>query len=242
MQILITYLTIFILFCFLGWCLEVVYRSLRLHHLVNPGFMVGCSLPIYGTGVVVLYAIADLNIGVDNEISSFFIKAIICAFLMTLIEYISGLISLKIYHNRLWDYSNRFLNIQGIVCLRFSIYWAILGGIFIATLYKPLKGFTTYVYQTKDLYLVLGILYGIFIVDWVYSMDLMTKLKKYAEVTHITFNFENLKVSVRERFNKLSQKRISIFNEFKLRHKLFEHVENKDNNLMNETDKASKEN
>jgi len=204
--------------------------------------MVGCSLPIYGTGVVVLYAIADLNIGVDNEIASFFIKAIICAFLMTLIEYISGLISLKIYHNRLWDYSNRFLNIQGIVCLRFSIYWAILGGIFIATLYKPLKGFTTYVYQTKDLYLVLGILYGIFIVDWVYSMDLMTKLKKYAEATHITFNFENLKVSVRERFNKLSQKRISIFNEFKLRHKLFEHVENKDNNLMNETDKTSKDN
>jgi hypothetical protein len=51
-----------------------------------------------------------------------------------------------------------------------------------------------------------------------------------------------LKVNVRERFNKLSQKRISIFNEFKLRHKLFEHVENKDNNLMNETDKTSKEN
>ena len=241
MYLLITYLTIFIMFCFFGWCLEVVYRSIKQHHLVNPGFMVGCSLPIYGTGVVILYAIANLNLGIENAYLQFFVKALICAILMTLIEYIAGLISLKVYHNRLWDYSNRFLNIQGIICLKFSIYWAFLGALFIATLYKPLKGFTSYVYETKELYLILGIFYGIFIVDWVYSMNLMTKLKNYANNKHITINFENLKCSFRDKFNKINNKRISVFNEFKLRHKLFERFENKNNSTNSDIDDTPKE-
>ena len=34
--------------------LEVVYRSIVNKKLINPGFMSGCVLPIYGFGAVIL--------------------------------------------------------------------------------------------------------------------------------------------------------------------------------------------
>ncbi|MFR2966298.1 MAG: putative ABC transporter permease [Anaerovoracaceae bacterium] len=45
----------------LGWCLEVVYRRFspanKSRRWINPGFMTGPYLPIYGFGLIALYLI-----------------------------------------------------------------------------------------------------------------------------------------------------------------------------------------
>ena len=46
---------------------------------------------------------------------------------MTAIEYIAGIIALKGFHVVLWDYSNEWGNIQGIICPKFSLFWGLLG-------------------------------------------------------------------------------------------------------------------
>ena len=49
---------------------------------------------------------------------------------MTLIEYIAGLIFIKGMKVRLWDYSDQRLNFQGIICPKYSFYWAVLGAVY----------------------------------------------------------------------------------------------------------------
>ncbi len=245
MEFLIKYLSLFLMFCFVGWCIEVCYRSFKTKHLVNPGFMVGCVLPIYGSGCVILYAIASLDIVTFNVPLTIFVKCLICTILMTLVEYIAGIFSLKVYHNRLWDYSNRWGNIQGIICPRFSLYWGILGAVFIIFVYPPLKDLLNIIYAHEYLYLLLGIFLGIFIVDLCYSLRLMDKLREYAKNHNIALNFEKLKVSMRTKFIRANEKTISQFNEFKLRHKLSEIFSSKENeevlnNLSDEKEDVKK--
>ena len=48
------------------------------------------------------------------------------SFLLTsVLEYITGYILEKEFHNKWWDYSDKPFNIKGYVCLKFSIYWGL---------------------------------------------------------------------------------------------------------------------
>ena len=100
------YLFIFALFSIIGWILELTYRSLINKKLVNPGFMSGCVVPLYGMGAIILNVICILvtKLNVKHEILLIFIISII---FLTLLEFICGFISLKYFHIRLWDYRER---------------------------------------------------------------------------------------------------------------------------------------
>ena len=49
---------------------------------------------------------------------------------MTVIEYIAGIMLLKIAKVRLWDYSMLWGNVNGLICPLFSAFWAILGAVY----------------------------------------------------------------------------------------------------------------
>ncbi len=53
------------------------------------------------------------------------ILLLIIAISMTLIEYIAGIIFIKTMHVRLWDYTMRRGNIQGIICPLFSFFYGV---------------------------------------------------------------------------------------------------------------------
>lgn len=74
-----------------------------------------------------------LLVGVINEFYSYSLglvwQAMIGSILITLVEFIAGLI-LNVYLGlRIWDYSNLPFNILGQVCLPFLIAWFFLAGI-----------------------------------------------------------------------------------------------------------------
>ncbi len=69
-------------------------------------------------------------IGLINEVFTFemymLVQAIIGAAIVTIIEYISGMIINVHFNLGVWDYSNLPFNIHGQVCLLFSILWVFL--------------------------------------------------------------------------------------------------------------------
>ena len=110
---------IFIIYAFIGWCTEVSYAALDTGKFVNRGFLNGPYCPIYGCGVVIVVAI--LTPLKENLLILF-----AGSFLRTsVLEYITGYILEKVFHNKWWDYSDKPFNIKGYVCLKFSIYWGL---------------------------------------------------------------------------------------------------------------------
>jgi len=61
------YLFIFCLFSVVGWILEFAYRSIVNKKIINPGFMSGCVVPLYGFGAVILNIICSLFNGVESN-------------------------------------------------------------------------------------------------------------------------------------------------------------------------------
>ena len=125
MDIILEILFLFIFFSTIGWFIETLYRSATSKTFVNPGFMTGITLPIYGFGGLILIMISKLvdmmNIGY-KYIALFFLSALI----MTVIEYVGGYISIKYYNTKLWDYTDMRFNYKGIVCPFFTFIWGLL--------------------------------------------------------------------------------------------------------------------
>ena len=65
----------------------------------------------------------------QSQLINHIIIILLMGFVMTLIELIGGLISLK-NKIRLWDYRDRWLNYKGIICPLFSVIWTIVGALY----------------------------------------------------------------------------------------------------------------
>ena len=134
-MIVLKYLFIFLLFSVVGWILELIYRSLITKKIVNPGFMTGCVVPLYGFGAIILNFVCKFFLDVDFKISivSIFIISMI---LLSTLEYITGYILFKFFNMKLWDYSDQKFNINGFVCLKFSFVWGFLSLIYFYFVYS----------------------------------------------------------------------------------------------------------
>jgi uncharacterized membrane protein/HD superfamily phosphodiesterase len=120
------YIVLFAIYCFLGWLLEVIYRSLTQRKFVNAGFLIGPFIPIYGLGAFVIIVIQHIFQG-WHLVPRF----IIFGLSITFMEYMVGFLSEKIFKLTLWDYSENRFNLHGHVCLPFSIFWTVLALVFV---------------------------------------------------------------------------------------------------------------
>lgn len=110
-------LWIFFIYAFLGWCTEVSYAALVTGKFVNRGFLNGPVCPVYGFGVViVLTALAPL----EHNLLLLFLGSVV---LTSALEWLTGFVLEKLFHQRWWDYSDQPFNLGGYICLRFSIAW-----------------------------------------------------------------------------------------------------------------------
>ncbi len=196
------YLFIFCVFSIFGWVIELFFRSAVNKKIINPGFMTGCVVPLYGFGAIILNLLCILFFNVNYNVIFIFIVSFI---LLSLLEFVTGLLLLKIFNTRLWDYSNCKLNINGFICLKFSFIWAIFALVYYYFIFPWMNDYAiNFVSNTYCLF-SLGIFYGAFLVDLSISINLLTKLKQYSYIIKQTIilekvKLESIKTSTRKKF------------------------------------------
>lgn len=198
----------------LGWCIELVFRKFFSknnpgHKWINPGFLVGPYLPLYGSGLCVLYFLATLP--VENVTSIVWkqklLLFVVMAVAMTLIEYVTGLIFIKGMHVKLWDYSENWGNIDGIICPLFSFFWAVLGALYYFLIHPYILTALAWLSRNLAFSFVIGMFYGVFLLDVVYSLQVVSKIKQFAQDYELVFKYEELKAVIRDLNEKRSKPR-----------------------------------
>ena len=122
---LLDIMAFFFIYAIAGWGIEFTYRSVVDRQIINPGFFSGPYLPIYGFSaliIVTIYHIMDFNI---------IYTVILGTLMITLLEYITGSIAQSYMGMQLWDYTDQKYHINGLISLRYTIYWAALLLIFL---------------------------------------------------------------------------------------------------------------
>lgn len=206
MNSFLIYAFMFFVGSLLGWCLEVVFRKFFSNKnpdrkWINPGFLNGPYLPLYGFGLCGLYTLTMLEdiIFIDNEIIQKIVLFIIMAAAMTLIEYIAGIIFIKGMKTKLWDYSDEPGNIQGIICPKFSLYWAILSAVYYFLIHPYVLDGISWLSENLAFSFFIGLFFGVFIIDVSYSLGLLVKIRKFAAENDIVVFYERLKREVHEK-------------------------------------------
>lgn len=180
--------TLFVIGSLGGWGIELLFRRfVSQKKWMNPGFLTGPYLPIYGFGVLVLYAVSNIPLGIDGHIWDVIIRIIIIGVGMSLIEFIAGLIFIKGLGIKLWDYSNRKGNIMNIICPSFSLIWLVFGSLYYFFLNPILVQGITWMAENLIYTYFIGAVIGAMIVDFAYSIHLATKLKVFNEYRALRF-------------------------------------------------------
>ena len=162
---------IFIIYAFIGWCTEVSYAALDTGKFVNRGFLTGPYCPIYGCGVVIV--VAALTPLQDNLLILF-----IGSFaLTTALEFITGFLLEKVFHNKWWDYSNKPFNVKGYICLEFSVLWGLACTFIMKVIHPMIYKFITIIPHMIGV-LLLVILMNAFAVDLCVTVSTILKFNK----------------------------------------------------------------
>lgn len=195
---------LFMLGSVIGWFAELLFRHMMSKtkgksKWINPGFLTGPCLPIYGFGVTILYFLSelgDLMTFTDSYVLRGIITIFIMAVVMTLVELVAGEIFIIKMKIRLWDYRKQKGNYKGIICPLFSGIWAIGGAIYYFLMHPFISWLAEYLASQNYMLFVLGAFCGIFVVDLLYSLQVVSKIKKFAIDNNIVVFYEDLKENI----------------------------------------------
>ena len=205
----------------IGWILEIFYRRfVSTKKWINPGFLTGPYLPIYGIGLCMLFllSLADLSF-IDNKIIKNIVTISFMGIAMTLIEYIAGIIFIKGMNVKLWDYSDRLGNIKGIICPLYSLFWCVLGAVYYFFIQQHMLHAVSWLFENLAYCFVIGFFFGILTIDVGNSINIIVRVRKFAKDNNILVKFEELKKHIREDQEKRKEK-ISYLFAFKTTRKL----------------------
>lgn len=217
MGLFLTLAYLFFLGSLIGWVLELFFRKCFAsdnpeHKWVNPGFLVGPYLPIYGFGLCSLYLMARIDLTfIDHDILRNIIAILFMALAMTLIELVGGLIFVHGMKVRLWDYSNMWGNFKGIICPLFTFFWGVLGAVYYFFIDPHILKALEWLANNLAFSFVIGFFFGVFTLDVVYSMQLVIKIRKFAAENKLSVHFEQLKMHIKRGRAAHSQKAKFLF-------------------------------
>ena len=227
-KVLLTTMALFLIGSMLGYVVEVFFRRFfSVKKWVNPGFMKGPWLPMYGFGLVFMFFLLMLLYHVlpsdmalynpsgdlfDRELKSMptwldLVPIFSLTAVMILLEFIAGLVFVKGFKVRLWDYTNMKGNIMGIICPVFNLIWFSVAVIYYYLInpfvYMGFSGIYLFLFGSEGdvahfgMIFFMGLLYGIFIVDLVKSIGLFSRVEKIAQKSGIIEKYEKLREEAR---------------------------------------------
>jgi uncharacterized membrane protein len=178
--------------------LETIYRSIVTRSIVFPGLLYGPYCPIYGVGALFLLV---LLIPIKDNILIFLPAAFI---IITLLEYVTGYLLEKLLNLRLWDYSSNFLNINGRISLKFSIYWTILAYFFIYFIHPVFESVPGFLESIGILSLMKYIIIPVMLVDLLVTVNKAIYTRKEISALDLILNeIEGLKDNAEDKIDAL---------------------------------------
>lgn len=118
---LYTLCVIYLVYSFLGWVGETVVATAKGRRFTNRGVASGPFCFVYGTaGVLITIGLNDQR----TSLAALFFGSMIYA---TVVEWLTAKLLERIHHRRWWDYSDKKFNLDGYVCLQYSLLWGLLG-------------------------------------------------------------------------------------------------------------------
>ena len=167
----------FLIYSFGGWVVEVIFHAVALGKVVNRGFLNGPVCPVYGFGVLSVFAMINTlqSSGYQMSEGMIFLFGVILA---TVVELIAGWLLDVCFHARWWDYSDKPFNFHGYICLEFSLIWGLAIVLVVKVFQKYVENDTSMQTDSALGWIILAILYGIYLADLIVTVAVIRGLNK----------------------------------------------------------------
>jgi len=160
----------FIIYSFMGWCLETVYTTIIKREFVNRGFLHGPFCPIYG------FATLSIIVLLKPFETNYIFLFLGSVFLTSILEYITGYVLETAFNSTWWDYSDKPYNLHGRICLSFSIIWGFISILILKVIHPYIINMVNSVPPKLGIiFFYITLLY--FIIDFIITVITIFKLK-----------------------------------------------------------------
>lgn len=171
---IINILFFFIIYGFLGFVLESVFRSIvEKRTIISRGFLTDYFCPLYGACALIIIQIFTLSeVVMYGRLAALITATLGSIAAVTLMEYVAGRLLDRVFHHKMWDYGKLPFNLHTYICLDFSLMWGIVALILANILHPAIEVAVLSVgspFKSAAVFLVLSIL----IVDGSYNMRRM---------------------------------------------------------------------
>ena len=189
---------IFIVGCVVGWFVEGVFSLIKWREFINhSAVVIGPFNMAYGLGALMLTALLYKFRDEKN------IKIFLIGFIGgSILEYVMSWGMELVLGFTAWDYSRKPLNLNGRICVRYSLFWGLLGVVWIKYIYpfitKLLEKMDKNLGKRLAIFLSIFLVFDIFLtgvaINRARDKEKGIDAKyKYEEVLDKTFNKEYLK-------------------------------------------------
>jgi len=201
----------------IGWCIEVLWRRFtgKEKKWINPGFLTGPYLPIYGLSLCLLFSLSFIDVSfidlpfMKSELVQKTALFVLMALSITAMEYVGGLIFIKGMRIKLWDYSEKWGNVKGLICPEYTFYWYVLSAVYYFLIHPQILEWLYWFTNHLAFCLVIGYFYGVLTLDLCYTFNISAKIKENAKDKIV--HYEELKSKLRAHREELKQKHSFIF-------------------------------
>ena len=166
----------FLIYSFGGWVVEVIFHAVALGKVINRGFLNGPVCPVYGFGVLSVFALLNTIQGSGRQISDgmIFVFGIVLA---TAVELVAGWLLDVCFHARWWDYSDKPFNFHGYICLEFSLIWGLAIVMVVKVFQKYVEAHASHTPATWE-WIVIAVLYAVYLTDFIVTVAVIQGLNK----------------------------------------------------------------
>ena len=162
---------IFLIYAFLGWCSEVAFAAVNKGKFVNRGFLNGPVCPIYGFGMLI---VVTAMWGLKGNLILLFLGS---ATLTTALEFVTGFVLEKFFHDKWWDYSDMPFNIKGYICLKFTVLWGLAATFIVGAVHRFVYMLIVKMPAVPGI-ILLSVFAAAFITDFVITVTELAKMPK----------------------------------------------------------------
>lgn len=145
-------LAYFIIYSVMGYLVEIVFAIITKGTLESrQSFLYGPFCGIYGLGAVVMILFLQYFNKNNNRL---FIGGFIVG---SIVEYLVSLFAEVFLHVKWWDYSKMPFNINGRICIYFSIFWGFLAVYFMSYFHPKIEKLINYIKLKISLKILKGV-------------------------------------------------------------------------------------